>query len=126
MILNYICIYIFFYLPIVLSGVFSSICFSDILVSIKSDSSALVYALENVITRFYSKQTSNLYIAVHSSWTENNDLKPIDIAAKMIQIQSNRTSIMTFVIGDHIEFDEIKFYNLFVIDNYDSFRQASN
>lgn len=114
----------FLCLQIVFCGVLFSICHSEILISIKPDSTALISALENVITRFYSTQTSNVFIAVQSSRIWNTELQPIEIAGKMIQMQSKRNNVLTYMIGDHFNSTGIKAFNVFVIDNYESFWYA--
>lgn len=82
------------------------------------------HALENVMDQFYTKRTLIVFIAVQSSQIGNNGLKPIEVAAEMIRIKSNRIAMM-FVIENHVTVNQAyqRYYNVFLTDSYDSFRQ---
>lgn len=100
---------------------------SDLMHPTKIHSKATVHALENILDRFYTKRTSIVFIAVHSSRTGNNGLKPIDVAGEVIRIESYRTSKrLTYVIEKHVTVNQAyqRFNNVFLVDSYDSFRQV--
>lgn len=88
-------------------------------------SNTIVHALENVLDRFYTKRASVIFIAVQSSRTGNNVSEPIEVAGEIIRIESDRTS-MTYVIEKHVTTEAYqRYYNVFLIDSYESFRQAN-
>lgn len=97
------------------------------------NNSIIVRAMENIIGQFYSKQTSNVFIAFQSSQENNESSKPADVAEELIKLDSSKVS-MTYVIESNSTINQMyltinthqRIHNIFVVDSYESFRQVSS
>lgn len=90
-------------------------------------SHAIVNALENIMNRFYSKWTSTVFITQQSSLTiaRNGYLtRPNEIAGEMMRVGSNHGFSVAYVIENCTQknWSYHRFYNIFLVDSYDSFR----
>lgn len=115
-----------FEISLVMFGILSSTQISDALNEIKIDSRPIVYALKNIMDRFYNNRTSVVFITMQSSQVNSGGLKPAEVAGEMIRINSNRIS-MTYVIENHMTMIHMQYphtYNIFLVDSYESFRQV--
>lgn len=91
---------------------------------LNNESKSIVYAMQNIVDRFYSEYSSNVFIMEKSNQTIKHDLKPIDLVGELIQIGSDHTSI-TYVIETNGTFVFQRYnraFNVFFIDSYESFR----
>lgn len=77
-----------------------------------------------ILDRFYLKETSTVFIMTKSSLANSPNLKPNEIVGEIIR--SNNQVSMCYVLEEHlVNNSEVfnRFFNIFVVDNYDSFRQ---
>lgn len=90
------------------------------------DSKAIIYAMDNIMDRFYSKQTSTVFMMEQSSLAVSRNLEPEGLVDELMRIRNNDDISMCYVLESHIERSiEIykhRFFNIFVVDSYDSFR----
>lgn len=109
---------------IVVGGIFAMIPMVRT-INPKLDSQATVEALENIINRFYIDLTSTIFIMEQSSLTVWNGLKPNEIAGEMMRIGSKQF-FMAYVIENsirtNIHLSYHRFFNIILVDSYDSFR----
>lgn len=76
------------------------------------------------MNRFYTKQTTTIFITVRSTETVKNGWKPMEIAGEIIRIGSNHTSV-TYVIENNATFvfpRYLRTFNVLLIDSFESFR----
>lgn len=74
--------------------------------------------------QFYGERISPVFIMEKSSHIVNNVLNPNEVVGEMVRIESNQIA-RTYVIENHISVTStnyIRFYNIFFIDGYESFR----
>lgn len=87
--------------------------------SVVIDSKILVKALDNVISQFYSKRTSNIFIAVRSSLNKSK-LTPDQMAGEILR---NNKNVISFIIENNVTIRKYeRFFNIFLIDSYESFK----
>lgn len=87
------------------------------------DSKPLINAMEVILDRFYSKETSTIFIMAKSALMIHKNLRPNEIVGEIIRYNQIP---MCYVLEERLaNSSEIfnRFFNIFVADNYDSFRR---
>lgn len=91
------------------------------------ESKIIIHAILDIMHRFYTRHTSTIFITEQSLPSAmRNESNPLEIAGEMIRIASEQAS-MAYVIENNVTLayeksNRFRFYNIFFIDTYESFR----
>lgn len=99
---------------------------NDIMDYSKSHSTVIVNAMHDILWNFYYKSASTITIRMRSNPTIHTEFKVDELVGQLINNESE-IHFLTYIIENTTKVlhqDYRRYFNLFVVDNYESFRYS--